>query len=129
MRITDHGTAQYPCSLELTGNVLHLVWPYSRAGKWEVTYKRSADGGDTWGPERRLTPGVDLFRMGTAVSGSTHHVVWGSRRLVTPTPAGTHTWGEIYSRGRPLHPCVHPASAATALTISSGSTGFERCIW
>jgi Neuraminidase (sialidase) len=76
--------------------------PDGREGKWEVAYKRSADGGDTWGPERWLTPGVDLFRLGTAVClragavlGSTLHVVWGSKTLVTPTPAGIHTWGKI----------------------------------
>jgi hypothetical protein len=90
------GTAQYPCSLEMSGSVLHLIWPDSRDGTWEVYHKRSTDGGNTWGPDTRLTHGVHLFRLGTALSGSTVQVVWGSNALVVPTPGGTHTWGEIY---------------------------------
>lgn len=94
--LTSHRTAQYPCSLELSGGVLHLIWPDSRDGSWELYYKRSVDGGESWGPDTRLTHGVDLFRLGTAISGSTVHVVWGTKRLVVKTPGGTHTWGEIY---------------------------------
>ena len=96
VKLTSGGAAQYPCSLEISGSHLHLVWPDSRNGTWEVYYKRSTDGGDTWAEDVRLTPGVDLFRMGTAISGATLHVAWASRSLVVPTPAGTHTWGEIY---------------------------------
>lgn len=101
VRLTSGGTAVYPCSLEMSGSALHLIWPDSRnGGSWEVYYKRSADGGKTWGPDTRLTPGVDLFRMGTAASGSAVHVVWGSRRLLEKVPAGdttwTWTWGELY---------------------------------
>jgi hypothetical protein len=93
--LASHGAAQYPCSLEVSGPAVHLIWPDSRDGKWEIYYRRSDDKGTTWGPERRLTSGVNLFRLGTAVSGSTIHLVWGSNSLVRPTPAGTHTWGEI----------------------------------
>ncbi|MBM3473585.1 MAG: exo-alpha-sialidase [Armatimonadetes bacterium] len=96
VRLTSAGTAQYPCSLEFTGSVLHLIWPDSRHGTWEVFHKQSVDGGGTWSEDTRLTPGVDLFRMATAASGATVHVTWASRSLVVPTPAGTHTWGEIY---------------------------------
>jgi hypothetical protein len=126
--LTSGHTAQYPCSLELSPSALHLIWPDSRNGKWELFHKRSTDGGNTWGPDTLLTPGVDLFRMGTAISdttyrqrpagsrqdgggtmyrqrpagsrqdggGTTIHIVWGSKAAVVPTPAGTHTWGELY---------------------------------
>jgi len=94
--LTASGTAQYPCSLERSGSVLHLIWPDSRNGTWEIYYKRSTDASKTWGPDTRLTPGASLFRLGTAISGSTVHVVWGSTSLVLPTPVGTHTWGELY---------------------------------
>jgi hypothetical protein len=60
--------AQYPCSLELAGTVLHLIWPDSRNDGWELYYMRSTDAGKTWGKEVRLTPGIDMFRFGTAVS-------------------------------------------------------------
>lgn len=96
IQLTSGGDAQYPCSLELSDLTLHLIWPDSRNGTWEVYYKLSMDGGKKWGSDRRLTPGVDLFRLGTAISDSTVHIVWGSKSLILPTPAGTHTWGEIY---------------------------------
>ena len=94
--LTRGGTAQYPCSIELAGGTLHLFWPDSRDNRWEVYHKRSTDGGDTWGRDVALTHGTDLFRMGTAVSGTDLHVVWGTKRLLNKTPGGTHTWGEIY---------------------------------
>lgn len=94
--LTSGHTAEYPCSLELAASCLHLIWPDRRDGSWAIYYKRSADGGVTWGPDTRLTHGVDLFRMGAAASGSTLHIVWASKSLVLPTPGGTHTWGEIY---------------------------------
>ena len=54
-RVTAHNTALYPCSLELSGPVLHLVWPDTRNhGLAEPYYKRSADGGRTWLPAERL---------------------------------------------------------------------------
>ena len=89
-------TAQYPCSLELSGSILHLIWPDSRNGDWELYYKRSTDGGGTWDADVKLTSGVDLFRLGTAISGSAIHVVWGSRSCALQTDVGLHTWGEIY---------------------------------
>jgi hypothetical protein len=88
-RVTSGGTALYPCSLELSGSVLHLVWPDSRnRGLWEPYYKRSTDGGKTWGEDIRLSPGTDLFRLGTAVSGSCVHVVWFNKHLLEKVPAG-----------------------------------------
>ena len=96
IQLTSSGPAQYPCSLERAGSTLHLIWPDSRNGTWEIYHKRSTDAGKTWGPDSRLTPGASLFRLGTAVSGSSVHIVWGSTALVIPTPAGTHTWGELY---------------------------------
>lgn len=94
--VVSSGTAQYPCSLERAGSALSLIWPDARNGGWEIYCKRSADGGDTWSEEQRLTPEVDLFRMGTAADGETLHVTWATRSLVVATPAGTHTWGEVH---------------------------------
>ncbi len=99
--VTSGGMAMYPCSLEVTGSVLHLFWPDTRhPGLWEPYYKRSADGGKTWSEEIRLSPGVDLFRMGTAVSGSSLHLVWFNKHVLEKVPAGdqtwTWTWGEVY---------------------------------
>jgi len=98
--LTSGGTAVYPCSLELTGTALHLIWPDSRHdGRWEIYYRRSPDGGKTWEPETRLTHGVDLFRMGTAACGEALYMVWGGKSRLEKVAAGpdtwTWTWGEI----------------------------------
>ncbi len=98
--LTTSGKAQYPCSLELVGGILHFVWTDNRNHGWELYYMRSADAGKTWGKEVRLTPGIDMFRFGTAVSGTNLHIVWGSRSRLEKVPVGqsswTWTWGDIY---------------------------------
>ncbi len=96
--LVTSGAAEYPCSLELHDSLLHLIWPDRRHDSWEVYYRRSEDRGQTWGEDTRLTPGVHLFRPGTALSGNNLHIVWGSNRLLNPTPSGNHTWGEIYHK-------------------------------
>ena len=97
--LTTSGKAQYPCSLELAGTILHLIWTDSRNPGWELYYMRSTNGGKTWGKEVRLTAGIDMFRFGTAVSGTNVHIVWGSRSRLEKVPAGlsswTWTWGDI----------------------------------
>ncbi len=61
---------------------------------------RSTDAGKTWGKEVRLTRGIDMFRFGTAVSGTNVHIVWGSKSRLEKVPVGqsswTWTWGDIY---------------------------------
>ena len=134
--LTSGHTAQYPCSLELSPSALHLFWPDSRNGTWEVFYKRSADGGKTWGPDTRLTPGVDLFRMGTAISGTAIHIAWGSKAAVVPTPAGTHTWGETYylrstDNGKTWEPIARLTSPqASAMRPAIAASGqFVHLTW
>ncbi len=98
--LTTSGKAQYPCSLESASTTLHLIWADSRNHGWELYYMRSIDAGRTWGKEVRLTPGIDMFRFGTAVSRTNLHLVWGSRSRLEKVPVGhsswTWTWGDIY---------------------------------
>jgi Neuraminidase (sialidase) len=100
MTLTTSPTAQYPCSLEMAGTVLHLIWVDDRNHGWEFYYMRSTDAGKTWGKEVRLTPGIDLFRFGAALSGPSLHLVWASRSRLEKVPVGqsswTWTWGDIY---------------------------------
>jgi len=103
--LTTHRTAQYPCSLELAGDDLHLLWLDSRNGGWELYAKRSADAGKTWGKDERLAPGLDIFRFGTAIAGKNIHIVGGSRSRLEKVPVGTSswtwTWGDIYHLASP----------------------------
>ena len=80
-RLTLAGSYSESPSIAVEGSVIHLVWyDYRNAtGSWdfEIYYKRSADGGLTWGPDTRLTnnPSYSGFPC-VAVSGEAVHVVW-----------------------------------------------------
>jgi hypothetical protein len=75
--LTDHiYSAVYP-SLAVSNSVVHIVWMDARDGNMEIYYKRSSDGGGTWGPDTRLTnnPVYSQYPSVTA-SGLVVHVVW-----------------------------------------------------
>lgn len=93
-------------SIAIEDSIIHLVWYDWRdaTGDWdyEIYYKRSTDGGLTWGPDTRLTdnPSYSGFPC-VAVSGQVVHVVWEDDRDVTMTGTiyykrsadGGATWG------------------------------------
>lgn len=93
-------------SIAIEDSIIHLVWYDWRdaTGDWdyEIYYKRSTDGGLTWGPDTRLTdnPSYSGFPC-VAVSGQVVHVVWEDDRDVTMTGSiyykrsadGGATWG------------------------------------
>ncbi len=83
------GNSRYP-SVAVSGDNIHVVWADNRdGGNWEIYYKRSTDGGVTWGPDTRLIHDGAISNFPSiAVSGSNIHVVWDDRRN-----GGT---GEIY---------------------------------
>jgi hypothetical protein len=64
------------------GDTLHVVWYDGRDGNYEIYYKKSSDGGDTWGEDTRLTSSAgDSDTPGIAVSGSVLHVSWEDTRI------------------------------------------------
>lgn len=100
------------------GNLVHVVWWDSRNSDPEIYYKRSTDGGVTWGTDTRLTNSSgDSYNPSIALSGQTVYVVWyDGRHLPTPyeiyfkssTDGGT-TWGpdtrltnDSYNSGNPV---------------------------
>ncbi len=67
--------------LAVSGDTLHAVWYDERTGNDEVYYKRSTDGGTTWGPDVQLTLDSAYQAMPTvAVSGPVVHVFWTDER-------------------------------------------------
>ncbi len=77
MRLTNNSFwSTYP-SLAVSGLEVHVVWRDNRDGNDEIYYKRSTDGGVSWGLDTRLTidPAVTFFPS-VAVSGSEVHVIW-----------------------------------------------------
>jgi len=66
-----------------SGNTVHAVWYDQRNSflNWEIYYKRSTDGGVTWGADTRLTyDSSDSRYPSIAVSGQDVHVVWYDNR-------------------------------------------------
>ena len=60
-----------------SGNVVHVVWYDERDGNYEIYYKRSIDGGSSWGTDTRLTTGNGYSGSpSVSVSGLVVHVVW-----------------------------------------------------
>ena len=75
-------------SVSVSGSVVLVVWADLRDAGWEIYYKRSADGGISWGPETRLTYSIRWAEYpSVSVSGSVVHVVWQDDR---------HTTEEVY---------------------------------
>ncbi len=64
-------------SVAISGSVVHVVWNDERDGNDEIYYKRSPDGGVSWGADTRLTNNTAIsWPPSVAVSGSAVHVVW-----------------------------------------------------
>jgi hypothetical protein len=63
-------------------SVVHVVWFDLRDnGNSEIYYKRSANAGESWGTDIRLTNNSEMSRFpSVAVSGSVVHVVWEESR-------------------------------------------------
>ncbi len=76
-RLTNNSSASYYPSVAVSGSVVHVVWEDERDGNNEIYYKRSTDGGISWGTDTRLTnnPAASQYAS-VAVSGSAVHVVW-----------------------------------------------------
>lgn len=73
---TNTASSTDPC-IAVSGSAVHIVWVEYRDGNNEIYYKRSSDGGITWGPDTRLTN--DYYQSlypSVAASGSAVHVVW-----------------------------------------------------
>jgi hypothetical protein len=69
-----------PCIL-VTGTVIHVAWSDDRNGNYEIYYKRSEDGGSTWGADTRLTNALLTSNSpAMAISGSILHMVWYDER-------------------------------------------------
>ena len=65
VRVSSADAMSFRHATAVAGDVIHEVWSdkrhnpdrsvFSTDGNWEIYYKRSADGGRTWGPDVRLT--------------------------------------------------------------------------
>jgi len=78
-RITWTSSGSYDPAIAIDSNTnLHVVWYDWTPGNYEIYYKRSTDGGSTWGATKRLTwTSSDSYDPAIAIDSNTNlHVVW-----------------------------------------------------
>lgn len=70
------GASAFP-SVAASDTNVHVIFGSNRDGNDEIYYRRSTDGGTSWGPETRLTNNDSMSDYpSVAVSGVTVHVAW-----------------------------------------------------
>jgi len=80
-RLTNNTTRSERSSVAVSGSVVHVVWFDDRDGNTEIYYKRSTDGGVSWGTDIRLTNNTaGSYSPSVAVSGLVVHVIWEDTR-------------------------------------------------
>jgi hypothetical protein len=80
-RLTNDPAYTSSPSVSVSGSGLHIVWVDQRDGNFEIYYKRSTDGGVSWGADTRLTNNSALsLNPFVSVSGLFVHVVWRDNR-------------------------------------------------
>ncbi len=67
-------------AIAVSGSNIYTVWHGLRSGSLNIYFKRSTDGGMTWGEDTRLTTSGKSAHSSIAASGSSVHVVWGDHR-------------------------------------------------
>lgn len=82
IRLTNDPADSWDPAISLNDSVVHIVWQDNRdGGAYEIYYKRSTDGGMTWGDDTRLTNAPAPSEYPTiAVSGSNVHITWQDQR-------------------------------------------------
>lgn len=100
LRLSNTAGSSYMPGIAVSGSNVHVSWTDSTAGNWEIYYKRSTDGGTTWGADTRLTNNAASSLYPTiAVSGSTVHIAWTDNRngplsiLYKRSTNGGTSWG------------------------------------
>ncbi len=105
-RLTNDPGWSYDASIALSGSVIHLVWcdDFDGGTNVDIVYKRSGDGGSTWGEDIRLTFADSWSESPSiAIEDSLIHLVWYDMRNATGdwnyeiyykrSPDGGLTWG------------------------------------
>jgi hypothetical protein len=80
-RLTNNSSSSMNPAFSISGSTVHVVWQDARDGRTEIYYKRSIDGGLTWGADTRLTNSIgNKWCISISVSGSSVHIDWSDDR-------------------------------------------------
>ncbi|GAF74702.1 unnamed protein product, partial [marine sediment metagenome] len=138
VRISSIEAKSFRHASAVSGSMIHEVWmdkrhntvpdAFSTDGNWEIYYKRSLDGGETWGPDVRLTNMESMVcgRPAIGVVGSTvlvAFVAWeecgrgtldgafGDIYYIRSTDGG-ETWGSVVRFTDTTYQSTHPQVVA-----------------
>jgi hypothetical protein len=78
-RVTNTPTISQVPSIGQSGSSVHIAWSESLNPGYEIYYKRSDDGGETWTTNLKLTGGVNLplpWPQTMSVSGNNIHIAY-----------------------------------------------------
>ena len=137
-------SSESPC-IAISGSLVHVTWYDERndpSGNWytDIYYKRSADGGLTWGPDIRLTNKPNAYSgfPSVAVYGSIVHIVWEDYRdgyyniYYKHSTDGGLTWGtDVQLTNDPAdqsNPCIAISDSIVHVVwndIRNGSNNWE----
>src|SRR5688572_13134176 len=80
-RLTNDAAVSQRPSVAVSGGIVHVTWYDSRNSNDEIYYKRSTDGGITWGADTRLTNNFNVSILpAISASGSIICIVWNDTR-------------------------------------------------
>jgi hypothetical protein len=125
-RLTWNSTWSYSPAISLdSSNTIHIVWHDYTPGSPDIYYKRSTDGGMTWGATKRLiwTSGASFNPTIAVDSNDNIHIVWGDvtygngEILHKKSTNGGMTWGGTkrltWNSGQSFYPAIAVASGNT----------------
>ena len=120
--------SEFPKIAVDSSNNIHVVWYSDTPGNREIYYKRSTDGGGTWGSSRRLTwtSGSSYYPKIAVDSSDNIHVVWNdytpsnSEIYYKKSTNGGMTWGSSKRLTWNLGESAAPAIATDSSTNIHG---------
>ncbi len=128
IRMTNNTVdSDYP-AISSSGQLVHIVWQDRRDTNIEIYYKRSADGGATWGADTRLTNSPFLSGYpSVSSSGSDVHVVWYDTRDLNAEIYYKHSTNGGLSWGADTRLTNNPAGSEYPSISTSGT--FVHVVW
>jgi hypothetical protein len=123
-RLTYNSADSKAPSISVINSIVHVVWFDNRDGNYKIYYKRSTDGGTSWGEDTRLTNNPAYSTVPSiSVSGSSFHIVWADNRDGTwqiyyknSTNEGINWGADTRLTGNSSFPC-NPSISVSGLSV------------
>ena len=124
-----------------SGDTVHIVWYDTRDGASpEIYYKRSIDGGITWGADTRVSNNLYFSsNPAVSVSGSVVHIIWDDNRdgnyeiYYNRSTNGGTTWGTdtrlTNDSAASQTPCISASGSVVNAVWTDNRDGFHAEVY